>query len=462
MKKLVCLLSLFFPFMVFSDVLPEPFENNSEETEIIGEIPDTIDIEGNNIEESSNTKNENIIEENMNEIDNSNGYEETISDEILDENSINDISTEKIEDDFDPLSHLYFWFCNEWFDNLSLSLNAWLQQQKPFKVCVIWSNNSDRDIFIDVWIEWSELDWNWDATCAIWSDFKKFVTSWELGEVVVPANNYVIKEFEITMPIWYDWEQYSCLTYNVINKDTDNWWIAIVIRKAFSMHLFVWALDWIKNELTITDLATRFDENKDLILSFYVENIWNMENTFEIQWTVKWLFWYNKKFEIVSWQVAPWRSQYVEANLWSLPSYGWKYNIDFTINGTPYFSYDISNANVDPARLEPKSWEFSTSVFKMPWLILAVVVIFILLLIVLFKKPKQKVVYVQQQPTQPVQPQQPVQQQQVQPQQTMQQHTQQYSQPIQPSQPIQQPVQQPVKPVQNPVQPQNPNYPNQQ
>ena len=144
--------------------------------------------------------------------------------------------------------------------------------------------------------------------------------------------------------------------------------------------------------------------------------------------------------------MAPGKSQFIEVNLWSLPSYGWKYNIDFTINGTPYFSYDISNANVDPARLEPKSWGFSTNIIKMPWLILAVAVIFILLLIVLFKKPKQKVVYVQQQP------QQPIQQQQV-----PQQPAQQYTQPVQ--QPIQQPVQQPAQPVQQPQQPQNPNYP---
>ena len=199
------------------------------------------------------------------------------------------------------------------------------------------------------------------------------------------------------------------------------------------MTFFVGAIDGIKNELTINELNKKFNDNWDFIMSFWVENIWHMENKFDIQWTVKWFFWYNKKFESSDTiQLAPNRRHYIELNLWSLPSYGWKFDIDFTINGTPYFSYDISNANVDPARLEPKSWEFSTSVFKMPWLILAVVVVFILLLIVLFRKPKQKVVYVQQQPTQPVQ-----------------QPTQQYTQP----------VQQPVQPVQQPQQPQNPNYP---
>lgn len=450
MKKLIYLLFLFLPFFVFADILPEPSKNSNNEIEIIDE-----EIIGDNDAFGKVS----ITGYNWNELNN-NGIEIEEIEEIEENEEIEEIDINWFTDWW--MSMLAYWFCNEWFDNVTDSLNAAITQQTPFKVCFIWENYADVDLTIEASLVSTTQSDLWNDVCWLDTGFQSFLTSGELGIITIPADNYVIKEFDITFPLWYEWTQKWCLVYSMYKKNDDEWWVwlKVVMRKWLPMNFFVWAIDWIKNELTVTDLTTRFDENKDLILSFYVENTGNMENTFEIQWAVKWLFWYNKKFEIIDWQVAPNGFQYVEVNLWSLPSYGWKYSIDFTINGTPYFSYDISNANVDPARLEPKSWEFSTSVFKMPWLILAVVVIFILLLIVLFKKPKQKVVYVQQQPTQPIQPQQPMQPQQVQPQQPMQQPTQQYSQPVQPSQPVQQPVQ-PTQPVQ-PQQPQNPNYPNQQ
>lgn len=417
MKNLFALLSFFIlPFMAFWDLLPEPETLISDENLIIDE--DTTDIKV--IEESdlNNTA--------INEAD------------VLNEN----------EEEFDPLRRIYFWFCDQWLEDSTRSYEWAWEQWKPFKMCALFYNYSDRDITLKVDLTNAAIDdTDWMDICTLDFSFWNFLTSWELWTFTIPADNYVIKEFEITLPIWFEWKQVGCLSYRAIDENEgESEWLIFTVRKWFFMHFFVWSLDWIKNELTIDELTKKFNDNWDLMLTFFVENIGNMENKFDIQWTIKWFFWYNKKFESSDTiQLAPNKRHYIELNLWSLPSYGWKYNIDFTINGTPYFSYDISNANVDPARLEPKSWTFGTTYFKMPWLILAVVVIFILLLIVLFKKPKQKVVYVQQQPQQPIQPQQ-----------VQQQPTQQYTQPVQ--QPIQQP-QQPVQPVQQPQQPQNPNYP---
>lgn len=438
MKKLFIMSAfIFLPLITFSDLLPEPDILINNEESIISNID-------NNELESSITTEENgdNISENIDNI---------VSEESIDENKelINQAD----------LVDVYFWFCNEWIDNITDTLNAAVEQWKPFPVClVLFNSNTEYPAYLDIslvfgvkWSDWSDVCWL--------ESMDKFITSWQLWQVEIPADNYLIKEIEITYPFWYDWEQKACIWVSSVdqNEKDEAWGLILLARRVFQASFFVWAADWIKNLLDISNLETNFDDNWELIMSFFVENKGNMENTYEIAWYVKWLLKYKKDFLATSGKVSPWNNQFVELNLWSLPSYGWKYNIDFTINGTPYFSYDISNANVDPARLEPKSWEFSTSVFKMPWLILAVVVIFILLLIVLFKKPKQKVVYVQQQPAQPIQPQQPVQPQQVQAQQSMQQPAQQYSQPVQPSQPVQQPVQ-PTQPVQ-PQQPQNPNYP---
>lgn len=424
MKKIFVILSFFIlPFIALGDLLPEPEILIDEEIAVINDDSENIlwTNDYNNID---------------NDIDNGN-----IDDELMDYEDINDENIDIVE--IDPngfkdwwMSMIAYWFCNEWFENVTDTLNAAVTQQTPFKVCFIAENYADVDLAINAYLVSTTPDDQWNDVCWLESDFQEFMTSGELWIINIPADNYVVKEFDITFPLWYDWLQKWCLVYSMYREDDDEWgvWLQVVFRKWLPMNFFVGNIDWVKNELSITDLVTNFDDNKDLIMSFYVENIGNMENTFDIQWAVKSLFWYNKNFEITDGQVAPWRSQYVEINLWSLPSYGGKFDIDFTINGTPYFSYDITNANVDPTWLEPKSWDFSTSVFKMPWLILAVAVIFILLLIVLFKKPKQKVIYVQQQHVQPQQVQQP---------------TQQYTQP----------VQQPVQPVQQPQPPQNPNYP---
>lgn len=351
MKKFVYLLIvLFIPFITIADVLPEPPEKSS-----------------NTITETTEETTENTNEE-------------------------------KKQAD---LVSVYFWFCNNWIENPTESLNAALELWKPFRVCLMLYNmDTENDAYLDVtFVNWWKNEAGYNV-CGLTS-LNEFITSWELWNITIPADNYLIKEFEVTFPIGYDWEQNTCIGISSVDQNPQEvWWLRILARRAYYASFFVWWWDWLKNLLDIDNIQTQIDENKNLILSFNVNNKWNMENSYEIEWTMKWLFNFQKEFLAISGRVIPWGSEYVKIPLGSLPSYGWLFKINFAIKWTPYFSYDISNAKIDPQILEQKTFNFSTNYFKTPWLILGIVIIFLILIILMFRKPKEKVVYVQQ-PQQP-------------------------------------------------------------
>lgn len=318
------------------------------------------------------------------------------------------------------LSSVYFSFCNDWIDNTTNSLNAAVELWEPFRICMMITNTDKvNDAYLDLSFVVGTISEAWSKLCQL-DSLAGFVTKGELWQTIVPADNYLVKEIEVTFPFGYDWEQMTCFGLSSIDRNPSNeGWLKLLTRRVYYASFFVWWWDGLKNLLSVSDLQTKLDENDNLILSFNVKNEWNMENSYDIQWSIKWLFNFQKEFSAVSGRVIPWGSQYIEIPLWELPSYGWLFKINLKINGTPYFSYDISNAKIDPAMLEPKTFEFSTKYFKMPWLICGIALFFIILIILLLRRPKQKVVYVQQ-PQQPVQPQNPNYQQPVQPQQPMQ------------------------------------------
>ena len=395
MKKFLFLLSfILLPFVTFAQ------ENvgidNVEEIAVL----DVANLDGWNTVDSTNILDADVVSEDV----------DVVSDEKNDDIQINEISENENVFNDASLEDIRFWFCNDWLEDLTFSFNSAVVQWKPHRICVaLYNVNTSNPAFLNVDMVFWELAWDWSDACSMKS-MSDFISSWSLWQIEIPPENYITKEFDITYPFWFDWEQKACLTFTTVDRNPENdWWLKFVSRRAYYMTFFVWWWDWIINSLDISDLKVVQNEKKDLILSFLVNNIWNMENSYNISWIMKWWFNYNKEFTALSWRVTPWGSEYVEINLWLLPSYGWKYNIDFTINWTPYFSYDISNLDIDESLFSPKSFSFSSSYFVFPWILLLVVVIFILLLIVLFRKPKQKVVYVQQPqvPQQPVQPQQP-------------------------------------------------------
>ncbi len=392
---------------------------------------------------SDTDKNSTILaEENIQktaEISNNN----TISDNIITNNAEQNDINENWENTY-GLWNIWFWFCNEWEDNISKSLNHAVSQWKAFDVCLMFYNNAPIEQKIKVRIVDQSVTAEWDSTCDYTSSqLKQFISESDLedlDEIVLPSEEYVHKNFSITFPIWIEWDIKSCFSFYIPkeNVNIEEWaGFSVINNDAYFMNFFVWDLSSIQNELLFENLSAQKDDNWELNLQFNLINTWNLENKVSIKWTITNIFWFHKEFTINwSWiQVKPGDTVPVSAVLWSLPSYGGLYKIEFTATATPFFSYDISNSTIDPTLLEPKEFTASTTFFQMPWLIIIIAIVVILLIISMFRKPKEKVVYVNnpQQPIQPQQYQQPVQPQQYQ--QPVQ--PQQYQQPIQPQQPTQ-------------------------
>lgn len=383
MKKLFTILSvLLIPFMAFGDVLPEPdiFYTDTDQDENILDIDEnTLDIVDTTTQEGD------VVNQYTNEITIDNSWKVTNSENI---------NTSKWTN-LEGLAAIDFWFCNEWTDNLSSNLNYAVNVWQPFKVCALFHNKSNKDITIHIDI----VDWatsaQWSKTCSFSStNIQNFINKDDLASLenlVLPAWDFVIKEFEITFPVWLEWTQSACYTYYIPNGSQEAM-ISTIITNGSFMDFFVWSLGDIKNEIIASDIKTYMNENNELNLDFLLSNVWNLENKMSIKWEVSNIFWFKREFDF-DWKVVQlnaWASTPISIKLWSLPNYGWLFNIKINVIATPFFSYDISQSNIDPSLLEDRVFTITTSYFQMPWLIFALVVMFILILILLFRKPKNR------------------------------------------------------------------------
>ena len=384
MKKLVAILSIFLlPCMAIWDVLPEPeiFNNDLDEKIQDEEIQEEIVWE---------TQNNTMTYDTDNQINTVASNSWAKNDSWIDDDS----SITNTNNNFKWLAAIEFWFCNEWTDNLSSNLNYAVNIWQPFKVCALFHNKSNQDITIHVDIVDGATSAQWDKTCDFSStNIQNFINKADIKDlenVVIPAGDFLIKEFELTFPIWLEWTQSACYTYYIPNE---NGWsmISTIITNWSFMDFFVWSLGDIKNEIITEDIKTYLNSNNELNLDFVLSNIWNLENTIKIEWSISNIFWFKRDFSL-DWkelELNAWASTPVSIQLWSLPNYWGLFNIKFTVTSTPFFSYDISKSDIDPSLLEDKIFTVTTTFSQMPWLIFILVVMFIIILILLFRKPKK-------------------------------------------------------------------------
>lgn len=298
----------------------------------------------------------------------------------------------------DAIWAIDFWFCNDWVNNTSKTLSAATTEWKPFTMCLKFTNTSDKDMEIKANFVTADLVWEeqWKS-CTLDTSIESSITNKEdLESIIIPANNYIIKEFDIVFPIGMNGRQPMCMTYEIKDPKSQWWMVAIVMRKSAWIDFFVWDIGDIENKIVLENIQTSFNNNKELILDLDVKNLWNLENTVNISWNITNILWYNKPFEIIGWNVFPDWTLKLNANLWTIASYWWLFNISFITTSTPFFSFDISSSNIDEDLLTPKTVITETTFFQTPWMIIWVAILVILLLILAFRKPKQKVVYVKQ------------------------------------------------------------------
>lgn len=455
MKKLKNLFIIFVSFVLFSfsfaqvedfqgvvsEEIHEPVElEESEnvdnvENEYIDEENDWLNLEGISVISQQNDESSEL------EL-----YDEDDENKENDEYMVNNWSLTR-EDISEMLWSISISFCNDWVENKTKSLNAVLTEWSPFTTCVVVSNLSKRDITVNLEFSDAWPDQFGTPICyaSVW--FTDYVlNSDKISQFVVPAENYVVKEAEVLYPIWVDKNQIWCFAIWVEwEQDIRDWeWmeLASISRKWILAHYYVWSLTDIKNELEVSNLEKSINENGELVLTFDVKNLWNLENKISVDWIISNIFWFKKSYTSdqlwIDANVLPWRDISVEVNMWLIPNYWGLFNIEFNVTWTPYFSYDVSD-DFDKSLLEPLTYTEKTTYFEMPWLIAIIIVVVIILLIVLFRKPKPQVVYVQA-PQQPQQPQPQYQQPQYQ--------NPQYQQPVNNQVPQQPQYQQPQQPMQ--------------
>ena len=182
MKNLFALLSFFvLPFIAFWDVLPEPNILTDDEEIVIIENNDNL--------------------ENITETINYAEYEK--EGEFIQDEETEEETEEESEEYFDNNGFTDWWmwmiaygFCNEGLENITDSLNAAITQQEPFTVCFLLENYADIDLSIQASLVSTVPDDQWGSACWLSEDFQNFMSSWDLWIINIPANNYVIKEFD--------------------------------------------------------------------------------------------------------------------------------------------------------------------------------------------------------------------------------------------------------------------------
>lgn len=443
MSIFVFLFSFSFSFAQVEDTVDEVTEDVVESVEL--ESEDTLDLgeERENIEDSDLSGLEwvSIVSQQVDEESDIELYEEEGNDDSM------DVDVE-IEEGLPEIAYLSLWFCNNWLEDITHSLNTIVTEWTPYKVCIVITNDSKEDIDVNLGFFEARPDPYWNLACYAEEWFREYVVnSDEISQFNVPAWNYIVKEAEILFPVWISENQAWCFGIWATPKEVvwEGGWLSIVpiSRKSQVASFYIWSLDNIVNELNISHINTYMNDDGEVMLAFDVENLWNLENEFVINWKIKNIFGFSRdvsstKENSTVDNVIAWHKSSVEVNFWRIPNYGWLYSIEFEVVWTPYFNFDLSD-DFDKSLLEPLTYTEKTTYFEMPWLICIIVVIVIILLIVLFRKPKPQVVYVQA-PQQPQQPQPQYQQPQYQ--------NPQYQQPVNNQVPQQPKYQQPQQPMQ--------------
>jgi len=427
MKKIViAILCIFLPNVLLAQESIDILNIDDSSDSVIDDITTTTLNSETNLENTQDIETSEIIE-NKEETTDADEWWEPLK-EIWDDNW---------------LWNIHFWFCDKWIDNVHDTLNIAIEQWKSTDVCISFYNDANQDVTLNIDYPILGTDQDGWPSCSIDNSFENYIENLnQIKTLVIPAGELVQTSIKLNFPVWIEWEQWACLAFSAVDKEENSsagaFSLNTVIRRAYHMHFFVWWIQDIKNELKIDNIETYLNENKEVLLKFNVSNLWNIEESLDILWNISNIFGYKKDFIVEWWKIQPNRTLPIEVNIGTIASYGWLFNIDINVTSTPFFSYDISNSSIDPTLLEAKEFSASTTFFQMPWLILIILIILILLIVTIFRKPKQKVIYVQA----PQQPQQPIQNPGYQ--------QPQYTQPQQPQYQV----------PQQPTQPQQPQYPN--
>ncbi len=315
--------------------------------------------------------------------------------EVLEETNTETKLTATVDGIWSEIKWINARFCNNWLESLTEKITSNLWQMDMWEICVVVKNDSEKDAKVNLSFSDQSITKAWNVACdRSWkSTFAWFIDIPDT-QLSVPAWDYVTKTFKIQFPLWVDWKQWGCLFYNAERDTAWEQMINIVVWKALFLDYFVWELWEIQNTLELKIIDKKI-VNNELIVNVWAKNKWNIDLKTDISWSLTNMFGINKNFSI-TWEIVRINNSLVfSLNFGQLPNYKWLYNMTISAKHAPHFDFDVSKFDVDPSIFAEKETKINTTYFEMPRIVLWTVLVIIILLILAFRKPKQKVIYVE-------------------------------------------------------------------
>jgi len=303
----------------------------------------------------------------------------------------------------DNINFIDAWFCDS-TNEVKGSLKFSIKQLEKKELCLFFQNTANQNIKIKIWFGVWLISDIWSKTCNVWAfkndEFYKFVNL-DSDELVVPAKWNIIKLASLAFPLWINWIINWCLYYMVIPDPR-----GISDEQAGGATMFINVYRWKPIDVLVNDVNDKltwsidfsakphFDEEKNVNITFSLNNSWLIDQSVKINWTISNIFGFKRSFSLPDQIIKANSKIWLTWNLGKLPFYKWLFTIKLTINYKPYFDFDVSNSWLDPKVLEWWNLTQSTSLFFFPRLVVGIIIIFIVLIRLAFLR-KPKVVYIE-------------------------------------------------------------------
>lgn len=268
------------------------------------------------------------------------------------------------------IGDISFSFCNSW--SSSSLVDFVVEAGEKYPICLSFSNLSEENIpiffsFVDGFMT---NDISQKKACSYnavkyWKYFdftgKSFLlVSW----------SSVIKTWFFDFPLGYSGQIHWCLVYSISSKSwkTNASMFDVVVRKA---NFIDWRVVWKFNRkiiLSTWDFDYYIDNlHNSLVVRIPIQNKWSTSETIILTWILKNTLWYERTV-VVPKDISYLTSSIVDFTFSNIPFYKGKYI--FTLSGFSAISSNIDQSYIPEKFKNLLYFQFSRTVFVIPWKII--------------------------------------------------------------------------------------------
>lgn len=313
------------------------------------------------------------------------------------------------------INNVNFRFCDdtEGKDFMQGKKNFMLTPGEPMDLCIIFWSNADVPIQIIYGFTEGLLDPSSLQICesdkSATNGFSKYITSKEPRSFILQKGENKTVHETVTLPLGMSGLQYGCLAYSLATAQwetaTSNQGVfKLIINKVFPISLFAGKSTDIKNTVTLLEteggsyttnklVKVTMDQNNNLILGFKVKNEGNVSQDITLSGRIYNMFGFEKSFSATASRVGPGGEKDLEANVGVIPAYKGFFSIEYMMQNTPKFEFDITNLTE-----EAKKWLVvtgSAKVYLFSRISIGILVVLLAIIVKLVRPRRKKVVVAQ-------------------------------------------------------------------